>query len=62
MLGKSAVRAASDARVAAGLGDDGAAVGVAHEDRLAVEVVEDLFGGGHVARQGHGRFCTTATR
>jgi hypothetical protein len=46
---------AGDARVAAGLGDDDSAVGVAHEDGLATEVVEDALGGGHVAFEGYGR-------
>jgi len=28
---------------------------VAHEDRRAIELVEDLLGGGHVALEGDGR-------
>ncbi len=39
------------ARIAAGLGDDDAAVGVAHEHGLTLDVVEDLLDRGHVPLQ-----------
>src|SRR6202034_3411436 len=43
-----------DAWVVAGLGDDGAAVGVADQHGGAAEGVEDLAGGGDVAGQRQG--------